>query len=60
MRRVFACPPAAAAAVWQLNDLLQVRGDEVVALLRRQSRGPATTTSSFRGVTKHAKGKYVL
>lgn len=37
--------------------VLQVRGDELVAVLRRQSRGPTSTTSSFRGVTKHAKGK---
>lgn len=37
---------------------LQVRGDELVAALRRQSRGPVSTTSSFRGVTKHAKGKW--
>jgi hypothetical protein len=36
----------------------QVRGEDLVAVLRRQSRGPAApTTSSFRGVTRHAKGK---
>eukprot|EP00879_Flechtneria_rotunda_P006973 GHRR01007320.1.p1 GENE.GHRR01007320.1~~GHRR01007320.1.p1 ORF type:complete len:791 (+),score=325.18 GHRR01007320.1:311-2683(+) len=36
----------------------KVRGDELVAALRRQSRGPASTSSSFRGVTKHAKGRW--
>jgi hypothetical protein len=37
--------------------LAQVRGDDLVASLRRQSRGPASTSSTFRGVTKHAKGR---
>eukprot|EP00882_Tetradesmus_deserticola_P025261 GHRQ01027732.1.p1 GENE.GHRQ01027732.1~~GHRQ01027732.1.p1 ORF type:complete len:180 (+),score=60.52 GHRQ01027732.1:56-595(+) len=36
----------------------QVRGDDLVASLRRQSRGPASTSSTFRGVTKHAKGRW--
>ena len=36
----------------------QVTADEVVQMLRRQSKGFQQTSSMFRGVTKHQKGKW--
>lgn len=43
------------AAELRLRD--HVDGDELVAVMRRQSRGPPVTSSSFKGVTRHLKGK---
>ena len=36
----------------------QVTAEEVVQTLRRQSKGFQKTSSVFRGVTKHQKGKW--
>ena len=36
----------------------QVSAEEVVATLRRQSKGYQKTSSQYRGVTKHQKGKW--
>ena len=37
---------------------MQVSKEEVVQSLRKQSRGAQKTSSQFRGVTKHQKGKW--
>ena len=39
-------------------DLAQVTKEEVVQNLRRQSKGYQKTSSQFRGVTRHQKGKW--
>jgi len=36
----------------------QVSKEEVVQSLRKQSRGAQKTSSQYRGVTKHQKGKW--
>lgn len=38
--------------------LVQVSKEEVVQSLRKQSRGAQKTSSQYRGVTKHQKGKW--
>ncbi|KAK9821727.1 hypothetical protein WJX81_006139 [Elliptochloris bilobata] len=42
----------------ELAQLNEVTADEVVQMLRRQSKGFQKTSSVFRGVTKHQKGKW--
>ena len=37
---------------------LQITREELVASLRSQSKGFAKTSSQFRGVTRHQKGKW--
>lgn len=39
-------------------SLIQVSKEEVVQSLRKQSRGAQKTSSQYRGVTKHMKGKW--
>lgn len=39
-------------------DTLQISTEELVMSLRRQSKGIMRGTSRFRGVTKHAKGRW--
>ncbi len=40
------------------GDVSQVSKEEVVQSLRKQSRGAQKTSSQYRGVTKHQKGKW--
>jgi len=40
------------------EQVRQVTAEEVVQTLRRQSKGFQKTSSVFRGVTKHQKGKW--
>ena len=42
----------------QLPLATQVTKEEVVQNLRRQSKGYQKTSSQFRGVTRHQKGKW--
>jgi AP2-like factor (euAP2 lineage) len=35
-----------------------VERDSLVAYLRQQSRGPRHASSDFKGVTRHAKGRW--
>lgn len=38
--------------------LLQITCEELVAALRQQSKGFTKESSPFKGVTRHAKGKW--
>lgn len=37
---------------------VQITKEELVASLRQQSKGATRTSSQFRGVTRHQKGKW--
>ena len=49
---------AETGCVMQYNVGAQVTKEEVVQTLRRQSKGFQKTSSQFRGVTRHQKGKF--
>ena len=44
----------------KMHPFMQVTKEEVVQTLRRQSKGlhPQKTSSQYRGVTRHQKGKW--
>ena len=46
------------SCVQKVLVLAQVTEEEVVQSLRKQSRGAQRTSSQYRGVTKHQKGKW--
>lgn len=41
-----------------MHEHAQVTKEEVVQTLRRQSKGFQKTSSQYRGVTRHQKGKW--